>query len=212
LHALAIAVPDASVPLPTPSIEFNGDIGSTQALASLEAVVGTQLITGGAQVGDIGANPATYNGTISIEGNVTTSGDQTYTANNIVLGAAGSNQIQKFTTTDNGNVNFNVGLGPNAISINEDVSSYGLLFDLGRGSLSDDAEAALAASGIDYDQIIPPSNIMDLLTDIKNQLSSNASDIANDDLIADVNVGSMEDAGDDIKCDVSADENCAVTL
>jgi hypothetical protein len=208
LHALAIAVDNSMVP----TLDFKGDIGSTQALASLEAVVGTQLTTGGAQVGDIGASPATYNGTISIEGNVTTSGDQTYTANNIVLGAVGSNQIQKFTTTDNGNVNFNVGLGPNAMSINEDAISYGLLFDLGRGSLSDDAEAALAASGIDYDQIIPPSNIMDLLTDIKNQLNSNATDIANDDLIADVNVGSMEDAGDDIKCDVSADENCAVTL
>jgi hypothetical protein len=208
LHALAIAVDNSIVP----TLEFKGDIGSTQALASLEAVVGTQLTTGGAQVGDIGANPATYNGTISIEGNVTTSGDQTYTANNIVLGAAGLNQIQKFTTTDNGNVNFNVGLGPNAMSINEDASSYGLLFDLGRGSLSDDAEAALAASGIDYDQIIPPSNIMDLLTDILNQLSSNATDIANDDLLAEVAVEDIEDAGDEIKCDPDIDENCAITL
>jgi autotransporter-associated beta strand protein len=208
LHALAIAVDNSMVP----TLEFKGDIGSTQALASLEAVVGTQLTTGGAQVGDIGANPATFKGTISIEGNVTTAGDQSFTANNIVLGAAGTNQLQKFTTTDNGNVNFNVGLGPNAISINEDAISYGLLFDLGRGSLSADTELALASAGIDYDQIIPPSNIMDLLTDIKNQLSSNATDVANDDLLADVAVESIEDAGDQIKCDSDIDENCAVTL
>jgi hypothetical protein len=208
LHALAIAV-DNSIP---PTLMFKGDIGGTQALASFEAVVGTQLTTGGSQVGDIGSNPATFKGTISIEGNVTTSGDQSYTANNIIFGAAGSNQIQKFTTTDNGNVNFNVGLGPNAMSINEDAISYGLLFDLGRGSLSAAAESAFAASGIDYDQIIPPSNVMDLLTDILNQLSSNTTDVANDDLLAEVEIEDIEDAGDEIKCDTAVDENCAVTL
>ena len=208
LHALAIAV-DNSIP---PTLMFKGDIGGTQALASFEAVVGTQLTTGGSQVGDIGSNPATFKGTISIEGNVTTSGDQSYTANNIIFGAAGSNQIQKFTTTDNGNVNYNVGLGPNAMSINEDAISYGLLFDLGRGSLSAAAESAFAASGIDYDQIIPPSNVMDLLTDILNQLSSNTTDVANDDLLAEVEIEDIEDAGDEIKCDTAVDENCAVTL
>ena len=208
LHALAIAV-DTSI---VPTLSFKGDIGGTQALASIEAVVGIQLTTGGSQVGDIGANPATFKGTISIEGNVTTAGDQSFTANNIILGAAGIDQLQKFLTTDNGNVNFNVGLDPNAISINDDASSYGLLFDLGRGSLNADAEVALASAGIDYDQIIPPSNIMDLLTDIKNQLSSNATDVANDDLVAEVAVENIEDAGDAIKCDSDIDENCAVTL
>jgi hypothetical protein len=208
LHALAIAV-DTSI---VPTLSFKGDIGGTQALASIEAVVGIQLTTGGSQVGDIGANPATFKGTISIEGNVTTAGDQSFTANNIILGAAGIDQLQKFLTTDNGNVNFNVGLDPNAISINDDASSYGLLFDLGRGSLNADAEVALASAGIDYDQIIPPSNIMDLLTDIKNQLNSNATDIANDDLVAEVAVENIEDAGDAIKCDTDIDENCAITL
>ena len=208
LHALAIAVDNSILP----TLSFNGDIGSTQALASFEAVVGTQLTVGGSQVGDIGSNPATYNGTISIAGDVTTSGDQSFTANNIVLGADGSNQSQKFITTDNGNVAFNVGLGPNAISINPDAISHGLLFDLGRGSLSDAAEAALAASGIEYDQIIPPSNIMDLLADIKNKLALSATEIANDDLVADVNVGGVEDAEDEIECEAESDENCVVSL
>jgi autotransporter-associated beta strand protein len=208
LHALAIAV-DTSTP---PTLLFKGDIGGTQALASFEAVVGTQLTTGGSQVGDIGSNPATFKGTISIEGNVTTSGDQSYTANNIILGATGSNQLQKFTTTDNGNVNFSVGLDANAISIKNSANSHGLLFDLGRGSLSAAAESAFAASGIDYDQIIPPSNVMDLLTDILNQLSSNTTDVANDDLLAEVEIEDIEDAGDEIKCDTAVDENCAVTL
>jgi autotransporter-associated beta strand protein len=208
LHALAIAV-DNSIP---PTLLFKGDVGGTQALASFEAVVGTQLTTGGSQVGDIGSNPATFKGTISIEGNVTTSGDQSYTANNIILGATGSNQLQKFTTTDNGNVNFSVGLDANAISIKNSANSHGLLFDLGRGSLSAAAESAFAASGIDYDQIIPPSNVMDLLTDILNQLSSNTTDVANDDLLAEVEIEDIEDAGDEIKCDTAVDENCAVTL
>jgi autotransporter-associated beta strand protein len=208
LHALAIAVDNTILP----TLEFKGNIGGTQALASFDAVVGTQLTTGGSQVGDIGSNPATFNGTISIAGNVTTAGNQSYTADNIVLGAPGSNQLQKFTTTDNGNVNFNVGLGPNAISINNDSSSYGLLFDLGRGSLSAAAESALAASGISYDQITPPSNLLNLLTDIKNQFRNKSTDVADDDVIADVSVGGMEDAGDSVKCDVALDEDCAVTL
>jgi hypothetical protein len=208
LHALAIAV-DNSIP---PTLLFKGDVGGTQALASFEAVVGTQLTTGGSQVGDIGTNPATFKGTISIEGNVTTSGDQSYTANNIILGATGSNQLQKFTTTDNGNVNFSVGLDANAISIKNSANSHGLLFDLGRGSLSAAAESALAASGIEYDQIIPPSNLLNFLTDIKNQLRNKSTDIANDDVVAEVSVGGMEDAGDEIKCDAAVDENCAVAL
>lgn len=191
---------------------YNGNVVSTQALASFEAVVGTQLTTGGSQVGDIGSNPATYKGTISIAGDVTTSGDQSFTANNIVLGAAGSNQLQKFITTDNGNVAFNVGLESNAICINLDANGCGLLFDLGRGSLSDAAETALAASGIEYDQVIPPSNIMDLLADIKNKLSLSVTEIANDDLVADVNVGGVEDAEDEIKCETESNENCAVSL
>jgi hypothetical protein len=208
LHALAIAVDD----LMLPTLIFNGDIGGNQALASFDAVVGTQLTTGGSQVGDIGSNPATFNGTISIAGNVTTAGNQSYTANNIILGAPGSNQLQKFTTTDNGNVNFSVGLDSNAISISNDANSHGLLFDLGRGSLSAAAESALAASGISYDQITPASNLLNFLTDVKNQLRNKSTDIADDDVVAEVSIGGMEDAGDEIKCDVSADENCAATL
>jgi autotransporter-associated beta strand protein len=208
LHAFAIAVGNS----PPPVLEFKGNIGGEKALASFDAVVGAQLLTGGSQVGDIGTNPATYKGTISIAGNVRTSGNQSYTANKIILGAPGSNQLQKFTTTDNGNVNFSVGLDPNAISISNDASSHGLLFDLGRGSLSAAAASALAASGISYDQITPATNLLEILTDLKNQLRNKSTDIANDDIVAEVNVGGMEDAGDEIKCDVAADENCAVTL
>jgi autotransporter-associated beta strand protein len=208
LHALAIAV-DNSIP---PTLEFKGNIGGTQALASFEAVVGTQLTTGGSQVGDIGSNPATYKGTISIEGNVTTSGDQSFTANKIIVGATGSNQLQKFTTTDNGDVNFSVGVDTNAISVKNDANSHSLLFDLGRGSLSAAAESALAASGINYDQTTPATNLLNFLTDVKNQLRNKSTDISNDDVVAEVSIGGMEDAGDEIKCDVSADENCAATL
>jgi autotransporter-associated beta strand protein len=208
LKAMAIAVDNSIIP----TLEFNGDVGSTQALAAFTAITGTQLTTAGSQTGDIGSNRATYNGTISIKGDVTTSGDQSYTANNIILGATGSNQLQKFTTTDNGNIDFNVGLSPNAISVKDDAISYSLTFDLGRGSLSAATETALAASGISYDQILPPTNIMDLLTDIKNQRSLNITDISNRDLLADVSIGVIDDAGDEVKCDSEVDEDCGVSL
>jgi autotransporter-associated beta strand protein len=208
LEAKAIAVNTSIVP----TLSFNGDIGGEQALASLTAITGTQISTPGSVVGDISANPASFNGTITIRGDVTTSGNQSYTSNNIVLGSVGSNQQQIFRTTDNGNLDFNVGTGPNAISIDNSSLSHNLVIDLGRGELGAASEASLNASGISYDQITPPSIVMDMLANLKNQNLLNSAEIGTQSVVADVEVGGAEDAGDVVKCDTQSDDNCAVKL
>jgi hypothetical protein len=205
LEALAIAV-NTNVP---PTLSFNGDIGSEQALASLSAVTGTQLSTPGSITGDISPNPSTYNGTITIKGDVTTSGNQSYTSNNIVLGAPGSNQQQIFRTTDNGNLDFNVGSGPGAISISNSSISHSLTIDLGRGELGAAGEASLNASGISYDQITPPSIVMDMLANLRSQDLLDPAKIATETTVADVNIGEIEDAKNaEINCTPNSLEPC----
>jgi hypothetical protein len=162
-------------------------------------------------VGDISSNPVSYNGTITIGGNVTTAGDQSYTANQITLGST-SNQQQVFKTTNNGNLDFNVGMQPNSIRINNSIADHELIIDLGRGNLGASTETALASSGIAFKEILPFVSGVDLMSEIVRHKSALATDINNgDDLVADISIGNVEDAGDSAKCDTKNDDNCAVS-
>jgi hypothetical protein len=195
-----------------PVLEFWGDIGGDQQLASLVAVTGTQLITPGTHVGDISSNPVTYKGTITIGGNVTTAGDQSYTANQITLGSS-SNQQQVFKTTDNGNLDFNVGMQPNALQINNSIADHELIIDLGRGNLGASTETALASSGITFKEILPFVSGVDIHSDIMRQKLKQATDIdGSGELSASVDIGNVEDAGDSAKCDAKTDDNCSVKM
>jgi autotransporter-associated beta strand protein len=194
----------------TPTVEFVGDVGGTQPLASLSAITGTQLTTVGTQVGDISTNPMTFNGTLSIGGSVTTSGNQSYTSNQITLGST-SNQQQIFKTTDNGNLDFNVGMQPNAIQVKNTINNHELIIDLGRGNLGASTETALANSGITFKEILPFVSGIDLHSDIMRQRTALATDINNaDNLVADVNIGDL-DEGDKSECDAKTDDYCSLT-
>jgi autotransporter-associated beta strand protein len=207
-HALevkAIAVNTSIVP----TLSFNGDIGGEAAFASFNAFTGTQISTPGSMTGDISPNSASFNGTITIRGDVTTSGNQSYTANNIVFGSVGSSQQQIFTTTDNGNLDFNVGASPNAISIDNLSLNHSLIIDLGRGQLGASSEASLNASGINWDQITPPSIVMDMLANLRSQKLLNPSEIGIQSIVADVDIGEIEDAKDSIiKCQAESEDLC----
>jgi autotransporter-associated beta strand protein len=211
-HALevkAIAVNTSIVP----TLSFNGDIGGEAAFASFNAFTGTQISTPGSMTGDISPNSASFNGTITIRGDVTTSGNQSYTANNIVFGSVGSSQQQIFTTTDNGNLDFNVGASPNAISIDNLSLNHSLIIDLGRGQLGASSEASLNASGINWDQITPPSIVMDMLANLRSQKLLNPSEIGIQSIVADVDIGEIEDAKDSIiKCQAESEDLCEPTI
>jgi hypothetical protein len=206
LEAKAIAV-DYSM---TPILEFNGDIGGDQPLASLVSITGTQLTTSGTQVGDVSSNPVRYNGNITIGGSVTTSGDQSYTSNQITLGST-SNQQQVFKTTDNGNLDFNIGIQPNSIQINNSISNHELVIDLGRGNLGASTETALATAGITFKEILPFVSGIDIHSDITRQKMALATAISeSDDLVADVNIGDLDEKTDESECDVKTDDKCSL--
>jgi autotransporter-associated beta strand protein len=193
----------------TPVVEFVGDVGGTQALASLATVTGTQLTSIGSQVGDISSNPVTYNGVLTIGGSVTTAGNQSYTGNQIVLGST-SNQQQVFKTTDSGNLDFNVGMQPNAIQIKNTINNHELIIDLGRGNLGASTETALATAGISFKEVVPFVSNIDLHSDIKRQRTALATDINDlDDLVADIDIGVVEDVSDTTKCDSRNVDECS---
>jgi autotransporter-associated beta strand protein len=202
----AIAVNYSGVPL----VEFVGDVGSNQALASLAAVTGTQITTAGSQVGDISNNPVNFKGIMTIGGSVTTAGDQSYTANKIVLGSR-SNQQQVFKTTNNGNFDFNVAMEPNSVQVKNTINNHELIIDLGRGSISAATEAALASGGVGFKEVLPFVSGIDLHSDINRQRMASASDINySDALVADVNIGVVEDAGNSSECDTKSNDDCAL--
>jgi hypothetical protein len=160
-------------------------------------------------VGDISSNPVTYNGVLTIGGSVTTAGNQSYTGNQIVLGST-SNQQQVFKTTDNGNLDFNVGIQPNSIQINNTINNHELIIDLGRGILGASTETALASAGISFKEIVPFVSSIDLHSDITRQRLALATDINNlDDLVADIDIGVVEDASDTTKCDSRNADDCS---
>ena len=111
LKAMAVSIYGNDVP----EIAFEADVGSIAALAELDVVLGRQnqeitTVFGDTTISD----PSQYVGNLSIAASVTTSGDQTYTANTINIGnqavtsSATPNTIT-MTSTD-GSVTFRTGV------------------------------------------------------------------------------------------------------
>jgi hypothetical protein len=89
-----------------PTIAFNGAVGSTAPLFAMDVVVGLQDGTSLSKVGSINPDPANYFGDITIAGDVSTLGNQTYTANRIELAGSQGSGALNFTSTQ-GQIIFN---------------------------------------------------------------------------------------------------------
>jgi len=133
-----------------PTINFNKDVGSTAPLLSLAAKTGRQTTAGAPLFTDISSNSNDFVGTVSILGNVTTQGNQTYTANTIELGNNVSNS-QTFKTTG-GNVTFNIGTTPTG-GFRSSNNNLSVNFDLNGGTHTN-----LNGSGISYTDTSYQSN------------------------------------------------------
>ena len=92
----------------SPSIIFNDVVGGVAALKSLTASTGAQDAATGALYSAIDTTPANLVGTVTIKENVSTTGDQTYTAKGFTLGDGTANQTLSLTT-QTGNIAFNAG-------------------------------------------------------------------------------------------------------
>jgi hypothetical protein len=77
-----------------PEIKFLGNVGQSIRLASVAALTGIQDdITAGAIASDVLTEPARRLGVVSIDGDVSTGGDQTYTAGSIDIGSNGGDPV-----------------------------------------------------------------------------------------------------------------------
>ena len=128
----------------TPTIALNQAIGNVAPLAGLSVTTGMQNATVTSPYSDTSIDPTHYLGNLTIAGNVSTTGNQTYTANTIGLGNSSQSSNQNFTS-NGGLIMFNVGAIGGGIS-----SSNSLPIDviLHGGSIS-----GLNGTGISYNNI-----------------------------------------------------------
>jgi autotransporter-associated beta strand protein len=110
LKAMAVSIYGNEVP----EIAFEDDVGSIAALASLEVVLGQQNQDLASPFSDITvSDPTQYLGNLTLAASVTTSGNQSYTANTIKVGdqtvtSSGTANTIKLTSTEGG-VTFRTG-------------------------------------------------------------------------------------------------------
>jgi hypothetical protein len=161
----AIAINSAQAP----AITFTQAVGSIAPLASLYVKTGNQNtdLSANPVITDIAISPTNYAGNIAINANISTTGNQTYTANTIGLGnAQNSNQVtnnQTFTT-NGGVIAFNLGAPANGGGIAPyNGANYTLGFALNGGSVT-----GLSGSGLSYQTIAPATTMASELANRTN--------------------------------------------
>jgi hypothetical protein len=201
LVAKAIALQQGGV---APSVTFSNDVGKDKPLASMEVVTGAGYPTVAIAYGSIDQNSSAYVGNINIAGNVTTQGNQSYTSQTVTLGDANvSGQKQIFTSTNGGDVTFNLGTSGSGgfVAANNTLA---VSFDVGSGVVT--GTTALTTAGIRYDMIVQSTGPLNLSSQIRNQLSHQSDMMVQ--VEASVDVGDIEAAND---CKVK-DEECQARL
>ena len=134
----------------TPQVTINGSVGTVNPLSSIELSTGVQVISVSSLRGDIDTNPYQLIGKVTINGEVTTVGNQTYQANNIVIGETLPGAKISFTTK-NGTLTFTVGQN---LALNPGLTAgTGVQINLNygtNGKLSAESQAALKSSGVKF--------------------------------------------------------------
>jgi hypothetical protein len=110
-HSLDIKA--VTVDTQTPSVTLNGAVGSSAPLASIAATTGLQDTSASAAVSAIDTSASNLVGSIVVAQNVTTTSDQTYTANTVTLGGGTNNQTLALSSTQSGDIIFNTGVAAN---------------------------------------------------------------------------------------------------
>jgi len=176
-------------------------------LLSLKAATGRQDISSlNTLMSDISADPTNFVGQLTIAGNVLTSGNQTYTAQNIQFGnavSATSNNL--LFGTSGGVITFNTGTTNPPFVMNG--PNGGLLqFKLGGGSVTGLSLTALTNAGINYQMEVLPTTTdsEDIYLPMRKVFKPELIDVSG---IVDVAVGDLESANDCGK-ENAADSEC----
>ncbi|WP_202816813.1 MBG domain-containing protein, partial [Polynucleobacter sp. MWH-Adler-W8] len=151
-HNLVVAA-IAIDPTQDQAVTFNGAVGSVAPLASLTVRTGVQNQEANALIAAISTNPNNYSGVVNILSDVTTSGNQNYTANTIGLGSSALGSTPQAFTTNGGVISFNVGTTGNNLISNGSVP---INVTLGGGSINGFSTAGVAYKVTDLVVPVPP--------------------------------------------------------
>ena len=138
-----------------PAVALNSSVGLTSPLATLIVATGRQDLSLTSDFSAIGLDPLTFIGQISITGSISTMGDQSYTANSMLLGAGIPDATLVFTTTGNGVIAFNLGVEANGGGVALAAGSTGLTvgYTPSTYSVAPKTLVSLSAANIEYKSI-----------------------------------------------------------
>jgi autotransporter-associated beta strand protein len=213
----------------TPDITFFADVGSVAALASLDVELGQQNQDINIAFSDISINDRTqYIGNLTIAGNVSTSGNQTYTANVIKVGDASvtSSSVPntvKMTSTG-GSVTFNTGVNGGVQGAGLNPSLEVLHGDTGNASGLTNAINLTVTTGLYNPPPIPlPENEASANYDgaaffsslVKQSVDRSSSNPLADEVVEVGEVGLLENGvlkriDSDLPCDPKIRKECAI--
>jgi hypothetical protein len=195
---------------PEPLVDYQNKVGSLKALNDLITVMG---VRGSDDIYGPGINTLETGrfGTAFIRDDVTTVGNQTYLGNSAVVGRSGATeQVVRFTS-NGGDVVFDLGSNPSSgvFAASSDLNAQ---FKLSGGSLV--GQELFTTAGIGVEMVANPIlSDINYLKDLKRLLSDERSLTSYDQsIVGEVDIGTMEDAGDAEKCDLKVTDNCAISL
>ena len=163
-HNLIVeAIATASSQLPV--IAFDAPVGASEALASLTVKTGLQNQGSTAVITDTSPDPVNYIGAVNILAGVTTSGNQTYTANAINLGNSAQPNATQIFTTSGGVITFNIGAAAGGGISNAGIAPVG--FALNGGSL-----VGISGSGLSYQELLTPPPVIESLTTVHELINA----------------------------------------
>jgi autotransporter-associated beta strand protein len=191
----------------TPVISVNGLVGSLIPLNSITITTGEQNMSGVPISSDSSDNPNNYIGDVLINGNITTTGDQIYTGNKILV----LNETT-FTTTG-GSVTFNYGVPANFGGINPLIGDapLSLNFNVNGGTVTGVAYTAPSTqpSG-ELVNTVPTTNNQNVTATGMGWLDNHIRNyIKSSSVITEINQESISFSEPEVQCVEANDMSCS---
>jgi hypothetical protein len=197
---------------PEPLVDYQNKVGSSKALNAIETITGIRAADDNT-IGQSNVDRTETNrlGTVFIRDDVSTVGNQTYLSDSAVVGRSGATeQVVRFTS-NGGDVVFDLGSNPSSgvFAASSDLNAQ---FKLSGGSLV--GQELFTTAGIGVEMVANPIlSDINYLKDLKRLLSDERSLTSYDQsIVGEVDIGTMEDAGDAEKCDPKVTADCSVSL
>jgi hypothetical protein len=197
---------------PAPLVDYQNKVGSSKALNELQTITGIRAADDNT-VGQANIDRTETNrlGTVFIRDDVSTVGNQTYLSDSAVVGRSGAtDQVIRFTS-NGGDVVFDLGSNTSS-GIFAASSDLNAQFKLSGGSLV--GQELFSSAGVGVEMIANPIlSDINYLNDLKRLLSDQRNFASYDEMIVgEVDIGTMEDAGDAEKCDPKVTDSCVASL